>query len=47
VASAPKAAPLDNVERHRLNSEIERLRAIAKNLTERVAVAEDHRASTR
>src|SRR5258708_34527186 len=44
-ASESPSAPLDVVERHRLASEITRLRGICQNLTERVAAAEDHRTS--
>jgi hypothetical protein len=39
------SAPLDAIERHRLGSEISRLRGICKSLTERLTAAEDHRAS--
>lgn len=36
---------LDVVERHRLASEISRLKTVCQSLTERLAAAEDHRAS--
>lgn len=36
---------MDMVERHKLNTENTRLRGIIKNLTDRVAAAEDHRSS--
>ncbi len=39
------AESLDVVERHRLSTEIVRLRAACQNLTERLSAAEDHRAS--
>ncbi|WP_454626992.1 hypothetical protein [Bradyrhizobium cenepequi] len=42
---APKGAPVDVVERHRLSSEIARLKALCQNLTERLSAAEEHRSS--
>lgn len=45
VISAPPAQQLDAVERHRLGSEVTRLKQICQNLTERLSVAEEHRAS--
>lgn len=41
----PASAGLDVVERHRLASEITRLKAICQGLTERLSAAEDHRSS--
>lgn len=45
---APEVIPsanLDMVERHKLTSEIVRLKAVCQGLTERLSVAEDHRAA--
>lgn len=46
IAKPAAGSPaIDSIERHRLTSEIEILRASVKTLTKRVADAEDHRAS--
>lgn len=44
VAIVP-AANIDMVERHRLTSEITRLKSVCQNLTERLSIAEDHRSA--
>ena len=41
----PQESSIDTIERHRLSGEIQRLKTMCVNLTSRLAIAEDHRAS--